>query len=192
MVVVLSRRPLDIEAIEGLCNSISGAVITNYNSPTQIIVGGFINAVDKVTAEIEEKHLGRLFPLATEGAYHSPCMEQAEGFFGEFVDGIEIKDPSRPFIGNQGQSLRTADDIREEFVRGIARPVVWWKRSNRGGDSGVIPELVSKGVERFIEVGPGEVLRNLLPRDSHSKRKLVGGIAVASIALYTFNRYLRD
>lgn len=181
MMVGLHREDIDIAAVEAMCTD--KVRITNYNSPNQFLLGGPADLVGEVARAIQQEGLvARFIPFLSEGAWHSFCMEPVEEPFVEFLKGIPIKDPNHAIIGNQGQLITTADALREELGHGPVRPVVW-RRKYDAREDGVIPTLQSMGVTRYLEVGAGEVLIDMLPSSSHKRRKIAGIVAVGILAV---------
>jgi malonyl CoA-acyl carrier protein transacylase len=195
MLVGFNREPIDIEEIENLCKGSDGVAISNYNSPTQIIIDGPVREVDAVAAEIKERGLVRHFSeLITGGPYHNKkCMKPAVERFKKFLKGFTISNPQWLIVGNQGQPITTANGLRQELENGIANPVLWWMRRRDGQEKGVIPTLMNMGVERYLEVGAGDVLKKLLGTPTRKKiAGVVGGVifvgATAGSGIYLATR----
>jgi [acyl-carrier-protein] S-malonyltransferase len=179
MLVGLNRDPICVEDIEKICKGSDGVTITNYNSATQIVIGGPIAETDKIAAELEGLGLIRKFvDLKAAGAYHNKqCMEIALEVFGETLKQIEILEPERVIVSNQGKQITSAKAFRQELEQGIVRPVLWYRRSKNGKESGVVPMLQACGVQRCLEVGAGDVLTKLI--GTPFKRKIAGAIGGA-------------
>jgi len=181
MLVGLSREDIDIEAVEAICTD--KVRISNYNTPKQFLLGGPTDLIDQIAETIKrERLISRFIPFPSEGAWHSWCMEWMEKAFMDFLEMVPIGDPEHTMIGNQGQVITTADALREEVEHGPLRPVIW-RRKSHGAENGVIATLQSMGVTRYVEVGAGEVLTNMLPSSLHKGRKIAGGVAVGLLAI---------
>ena len=70
------------------------------------------------------------------------------------LEGIEFKDLDVPLVTNVDASIiRTGTEAREALVRQVSSTVRWLQS---------IELLIQKGVENFVEVGPGKVLTGLM------------------------------
>ena len=86
-----------------------------------------------------------------------------------------ISAPVIPVIGNTTvQELTTAESVRDELLEQVGHCVLW-------EDS--IKYLISRGVDNFIEIGPGEVLSGLVERIDDSVTTLSIGDCDAVEAL---------
>jgi [acyl-carrier-protein] S-malonyltransferase len=104
--------------------------------------------------------------LPVAGAFHSPLMEPAVEPFRRLAEHVEVRAPRVSVL-----SCVTAapfEDVREQLVLAITRPVRW---------TGVMSTLQELGVTRYVETGPGRVLTNLV------RKSLDGVEAEAPLAM---------
>jgi [acyl-carrier-protein] S-malonyltransferase len=67
-----------------------------------------------------------------------------------------MRAPETPVVGNiSARPLLGVDDIRAELAGQLTWPVRW---------TSSVEWMVEQGVERFVEVGPGDVLGKLVAR----------------------------
>lgn len=150
---------LSSEEVRVLCNEAqSRGVIepANYNCPGQIVIAGDSKALD--FAENIAYRLGakKFVRLAVSGPFHSSYMSQAGAEFADYLDSVNIRAPKIPFIANvTADYVGDASQIRRLLVRQLSSCVMWEDSMRR---------LVSDGVQRFVEIGPGRVLSSLLKR----------------------------
>lgn len=146
---------LDRETLAQICGE-TGAYIANLNCPGQIAVSGTHESV-KAACELAKARGAKMtVPLQVSGAFHSPLIRSAADALGPQIDAAEICGPAVPVIGNTGaQELTSAEDIRAELANQICT-CVRWEESVRF--------MLSRGVDTFIEIGPGKVLSGLLRR----------------------------
>ena len=105
-------------------------------------------------------------PLEVAGAFHTQLMEPARDKLTEFLKKIDFREPRIPVISNVDAKPHTApDEIRSLLARQVCG-VVEWHAS--------MEHLLSTGVGRLWEVGPGRVLRGLLKRID--RKKLCNGV----------------
>lgn len=127
-------------------------VVANHNAPQQVVVSGPEAAVAALEARLEERGVGNR-RLPVRGAFHSPLMAEAARRFAEELAQVDLRQPGVPVIACA--TGRPFADIQTELAEAIVRPVRF---------VGVVEELRSRGVERFVEVGPGRVLSGLVRR----------------------------
>src|SRR4029079_11899315 len=94
--------------------------------------------------------------LGVSIASHSPLMQQASQHFNELISRINLRTPEVPLISNiTAQALTTVEDLRNELSEQLTRPVQWTRS---------VQEMVSRGVDTFVEIGPKQVLSGLIKR----------------------------
>ena len=154
---------LDDETVINLCKSYEGngiVVPANFNSPGQVVISGNINAVEWVIKSSKDAGARMAVELNVSGAFHSPLMSPARENLAEMINSLEISDTVYPVFTNVDAKPVTKDiDIKSSLIRQLENPVLWAKS---------ILEMKSKGINHFIEVGPGKVLQGLNKRIDRS------------------------
>jgi [acyl-carrier-protein] S-malonyltransferase len=152
---------MDDEPIETACRQAreeTGGVvqIANYNSPGQIVVSGDVKTLNRVVELVKERGARRVIPLSVSVATHSPLMAYASEGLQQAIAAVTLSVPSMPVIGNvSGEALTSVVQIEQELMAQLTAPVRWTKSIN---------EMLARGVDHFIEVGPGAVLTGLVRR----------------------------
>ncbi len=127
--------------------------IANYNDPTQIVITGEVEAVEKAGEILKEKGVRKVIPLAVSGGFHSKLMDKASEGFVDFVKTINLNDAKIPVITNIDASLTTnASEFAEKMPAQINHSVMWLQ---------TIQKAIETGVDTFIEFGNGKVLAGL-------------------------------
>ena len=154
---------LDDKTVMNLCQSYEGdgvVVPANFNSPGQVVISGNINAVEWVIKSSKDAGARMAVELNVSGAFHSPLMSPARENLAEMINSLEISDTVYPVFTNVDAKPVTKDiDIKSSLIRQLENPVLWAKS---------ILEMKSKGINHFIEVGPGKVLQGLNKRIDRS------------------------
>ena len=145
-----------VETIQEALNKVSSlglAQIANYNDPTQIVITGENEAIEKACELIKERGAKRVVPLAVSGGFHSKLMTSARDGFVDFVKTLELKDATIPVITNVDAepTTKTADFI-EKMPNQINSSVMWVQ---------TIQKAIEMGIDTFIEFGNGKVLAGL-------------------------------
>ena len=144
---------LDLKSVEAICAE-TGAQVANLNSPDQIVISGTTETIGAASAKAKEKGAKRVIPLEVGGAFHSRLMEPAARRLREALKTISIRIPRFPVANNvSGAYYREAEEVRPLLVQQLTRPVQW---------VACMETLLQEGLQTFLEVGPGAVLKGLL------------------------------
>jgi [acyl-carrier-protein] S-malonyltransferase len=137
------------EAAQGEIVSASG-----LNSPDQIVIAGHAAAVNRAVESAKAAGARRAVLLPVSAPFHCDLMKPAQDHLKPDLDAADFRDLKVPLVNNwQAREIRSAAEAREGLFQQIPNPVRWQKS---------IALLASRGVTRFIEVGPGAVLTGLL------------------------------
>ena len=154
---------LDDETVINLCKSYEGngvVVPANFNSPGQVVISGNINAVEWAITSSKDAGARMAVELNVSGAFHSPLMSPARENLAEMINSLEISDTVYPVFTNvDAKPVTKAIDIKSSLIQQLENPVLWAKS---------ILEMKNKGINHFIEVGPGKVLQGLNKRIDRS------------------------
>lgn len=139
------------------------AFVGNHNAPTQTVVSGTSNAVQRA-GNLLEAAGHQVTMLTVPGPFHSPLMKDVRPWIREAIDSVAIYPPQVPLLSSVTNRY-AADpiDIRDNLVEQLVGPVEFVKQIGR---------LVSDGVQIFVEIGPRQVLTRLV-------KKIVGSSKVA-------------
>jgi [acyl-carrier-protein] S-malonyltransferase len=161
------REPGTMAAIIGLdqmtmaeISRETGTYVSNVNTPEQIVISGGLIAVAQALDLASARGARKVLPLRVDGAFHSALMEPARDGLAEAVSGLRFNDPTVPIVANcTGKPLTTAQEVKQELIAQICS-CVEWRRS--------IEYMLGAGVTRFVEIGPGKVLSNMVKRIDRS------------------------
>lgn len=151
---------LSAEQIEKVCKDFSQVYPVNYNCPGQVTVSGLSS---EMPAFFEAVKLtgGRAIPLKVKGGFHSPFMAGASEAFADVLSKIEFKNSNIPLYSNL--TAQPYDDNAAELLsRQICSPVRW---------EDTVRNMISSGVDTFIEIGPGKTLTNMIGKIDQSVRR---------------------
>jgi len=170
---------LDDEVIAGVCEQAAQSAVVapvNFNSPGQVVIAGNAEAVERAIALCQEAGAKRAIPLAVSVPSHCSLMEPAAERLQADLAEIDIQLPAIPVVQNvNGKVAASADEIRDNLVKQLYRPVLW---------TDCVKQLVGQDVGRVLECGPGKVLSGLNKRIERSlKAKSLGSAADLAAAL---------
>jgi len=126
----------------------------NFNSPDQVVIAGHGGAVQRAMELARAAGAKRVVLLPVSAPFHCPLMRPAQQRLTADLNQVEFRDLRYPLINNwQAKRVVSGEEARQGLVEQVVRPVRWTQS---------VRQLVSLGVERFLEVGPGSVLCGLL------------------------------
>lgn len=141
----------------------AGLTVANDNAPNQVVLSGAKDAF-AAAGEAAAEHGLRAVPLPVTGAFHSPAMAAARPELEAALAAIDFRAPRTTVIS----SLTTApfDDMRARLADALTQPVRWRE---------TLLVLHARGIERFVETGPGKVLTGLVKRTVPDAEALAEG-----------------
>lgn len=158
---------LDIETIETCCaESAQGQICgpANINSPSQVVIAGNAEAVDRACELLKERGAKRAIKLNVSAPFHCALMMPAQEKLAANLKRLEYGHFRFPIVHNV--SAANNDDpsqVCDALTRQVSSPVLWMQS---------IRHLIGKGVTDFVEVGPGKVLSGLVRQIDRDVRSL--------------------
>lgn len=134
--------------------------IANVNAPGQVSVSGSIEGIMKAMEIAKARGARRVVQLEVGGAFHSRLMgPAAEGLAGA-VAAAPVREARVPIVANStAEVISSVEEIRAELLRGLTTPVLWAR---------TVEVMAGRGVDTFVEIGPGKVLTGLVKRVSEN------------------------
>jgi len=154
MVAIISLQKDKIEELIKKVSKFGTIEIANYNSPYQIVVSGKSEVINKLLILGEEEEEINIIPLKVSAPFHSSLMRKAKENLSSYIKNINIQDPRIPVICNvTADYVKTKEEIKNALIEQVTHPIKWVD---------IIKRMNSEGVDYFIEVGPGNVLKKLI------------------------------
>jgi [acyl-carrier-protein] S-malonyltransferase len=148
---------MDVASAEEACREASqGEVVStaNLNSPGQVVIAGDAGAVARAVELAKARGARRAVLLNVSAPFHCALMQPAQERLAQDLEAAQIADTLIPLVNNvDAQVVQSAAAVRDGLKRQVTN-AVRWEQSMR--------VLRAKGVELFVEVGPGKVLTGLL------------------------------
>jgi [acyl-carrier-protein] S-malonyltransferase len=155
---------MDVEMVRQVCgDSQQGQVCepANINSPDQIVISGHKEAVERAVAQATGQGAKKAVMLPVSAPFHCSLMRPAEERLGRDLNALQIQNPATPVMCNvDAAPVETADASRDALIRQVTGTVRWDE---------CVRNLIAKGVETFVEVGPGKVLWGLMRQIDRAK-----------------------
>jgi [acyl-carrier-protein] S-malonyltransferase len=152
---------LELEAVEAACAAARAATgepvqIANDNCPGQLVISGSKQGLVEAIERLRAGGARRVVELAVSIAAHSALMEPAQSKLNWAIESTPITAPAIPLIGNVSATpLASVSEVREELRSQLTSRVRWTE---------TIGSMLAAGVTHFIELGPRDVLSNLVKR----------------------------
>lgn len=143
----------DREQLEKVIAETPDVVLANDNSAAQVVISGTPAAVEAVMSQVKAK---RAKPLNVSGAFHSPLMAAAAAEFQDILESVEFKSCFIPVLSNvEPVPAVDATVLKQRLMQQMTAGVRWREISL------ALPE---NGIDRVVEIGPGNVLTGLIKR----------------------------
>ncbi|WP_343346398.1 ACP S-malonyltransferase [Terrisporobacter petrolearius] len=127
----------------------------NYNCPGQVVISGEHKAI-KASIKIGKELKGMVVPLKVSGPFHSSIYEKASYKFYEELQKSNINKFKKTVYSNvKGSPYEESDNVKELLRQQIMSSVLFEKS---------IRDLIHRGVNTFIEVGPGKTLTGFVKK----------------------------
>ena len=144
------------DAVEKLLreSKLEGVVIANRNSPTQMVLSGSSEQIQRAATACEQRGL-RAKKLPVSAAFHSSLVADAQVPFAQGMADIEFATGTLPVYANTTGDIYPSDakQARDLLAGQLAKPVDF---------IGMIEKMFAAGIDTFIEMGPKSTLTSLV------------------------------
>jgi len=155
MVAVLGS---EIEIIENFISENKNkyeCYIANDNSVGQIVLSGNIEDIDKMIIDLKSANIKNI-KLPVSAPFHCKLMNKATLIMNEEIAKLNFKEPQNILISNvTGKEISNSNELKNLLVKQIESRVRWRES---------VLLMIDKGVNQFIEIGPGKILSGLIKR----------------------------
>ena len=155
MVAVLGS---EIEVVESIINENKTkyeCFVANDNSPGQIVLSGKIEDLEKIMVDLKSANIKNI-KLPVSAPFHCKLMNKATLVMNEELAKLNFKEPENILISNvTGKEISNSSELKDLLVKQIECRVRWRES---------VLLMIDKGINQFIEIGPGKVLSGLIKR----------------------------
>ena len=131
------------------------AQIANDNSEGQIVLSGKIVDLDKLILILKENNIKNI-KLPVSAPFHSNLLSEATKIMAEELNKLEFKNSENKIISNvTAREMSNIEELKMLLIKQIENRVRWRES---------VLNMIEKGVNHFIEIGPGKVLSGLVKR----------------------------
>lgn len=160
---------LNFDTVYEICKSVDptaeNLVVSLFNTPNQIVIGGASEFVIKAEQVCKAKGALRTVPIRVSNAFHTPLMREMESQYADFVDEFSFSNPKcRLMLNCKGDFATDIEDIKDEIKKQCSHTVLWYEGIKKIIDT--TNEIV------FAETGVGKVLTGMM-RSIDSKQNVL-------------------
>ncbi|KMQ65188.1 erythronolide synthase [Chryseobacterium angstadtii] len=149
MVAVSTTR----ELLQPVLDKVEGCYPVNYNAPTQCVVAGSTEAIDRLMEILKQERISAK-KLEVACAFHSPLLAKSKELYDVVLKDIPFGKMQIPVWSNTTAAIYPSEtsEIKERLTDHLVQPVRFVEE---------LQAMYNDGARIFIEVGPGKVLTGL-------------------------------
>lgn len=121
----------------------------NYNTDTQIVIGGSEAGLNAATEYLHEHGIKRVVPLKMTVASHTPFMQEASDRLSKRLQSVDFRDPDFSVFSNTIIKPFTRMNVKKTLVDQLVTPTHF---------NECLKELLNQDADVLIEIGPGDTL----------------------------------
>ena len=148
---------LDLDAVTAGCSEAAEGQVcspANINSPSQIVIAGNTEAVDRACEILKAKGAKRAIKLNVSAPFHCALMMPAQERLSGDLAKLQYGSYRFQVVHNVDAEPRFDNAaVFDALTRQVSSPVLWLQS---------VQYLLSHGVDTFVEIGPGKVLSGLV------------------------------
>jgi [acyl-carrier-protein] S-malonyltransferase len=156
MAVVLGLSADDVRAV--CLEAAQGEVVeaVNFNEPTQIVIAGQAEAIDRACEIAKARGAKRAMKLSVSAPFHSSLLKPASDRLRDYMADLTFSAPRIDLINNVDVAiLNDPAAIKDALVRQAAGPVRWVE---------TMQKMAAGGVTQVIECAPSKTLIGMAKR----------------------------
>ncbi len=155
MAAVLGSSLSQINSIMPELNKIGKIYVANDNADGQIVLSGEISAINHICSKSKTYGIKRAIKLPVSAPFHCELINSAKSKIKTEIQNYTFKDFKFPLISNVRAKPCKLSEIEELLVNQVVSRVRWRES---------IEYMIKKNVTTYIEIGPGNVLSNIVKR----------------------------
>ncbi len=166
MVALIGKTLIEVEEILSEIQKIGKIFIANDNADGQGVLSGEIRVIKYICENYKKFKIKRAVQLPVSAPFHCELIQSASIKLKNEIAGQKFNNFIFPLYSNVTAEPCDNETVKDLLVRQIVNRVRW-KES--------IENMIRDGVDCFIEIGPGNVLTNLLKRINKEVRAISVG-----------------
>ena len=155
MLAILGSKIEEVEKILKDNQNNFEAQVSNDNSVGQIVISGKTKDLQICSEFLKEKKIKNI-KLPVSAPFHCSLMNKATEVMSKELLKIDFKESKNILISNvTAEEISNINDLKSLLISQIEKRVRWRES---------ILYMLNRGVNQFIEIGPGKVLSGLIKR----------------------------
>ena len=155
MIAILGSNIITIEKIIEENKNKYECFVANDNSEGQIVISGNILELEKLMIDLKLNNIKNI-KLPVSAPFHCKLMNKATMIMREEITKLNFIEPKNVLVSNvTGKEISNSLELKNLLVEQIESRVRWRES---------VLLMINKGVNQFIEIGPGKVLSGLIKR----------------------------
>ena len=131
--------------------------VANDNSKGQVVLSGEMNAIEYIASNSKDLNIKKAIKLPVSAPFHCRLINSAAEVMSKELTKYTFKPFNAPLYSNVNAKVCNEKEISELLIKQIVSIVKWRE---------IVENMINDGIENFIEIGPGNVLTNLVKRIS--------------------------
>lgn len=165
MVAVIGLNENKIKEVLQVASEKGIVEIANYNTNSQIVIGGESDAVEFASELLKEFGARRVIPLKVSGPFHTSLLNEASIKLKNEFENIHFNDPKIKIITNvTADFIGNRNEIKDLLINQVKSSVRW---------SETIEKMLDEGIDTFIEIGPLKTLSSFVREISKERKATV-------------------
>ena len=143
--------------------------IANDNSQGQIVLSGKNNNLVKLIDVLKSKNIKNI-KLPVSAPFHCQLMNKATDVMKKEIEKANFQDSKNILISNvTANEISDKEELKKLLIDQIENRVRWRES---------VINMINKGIQQFIEIGPGKVLSGLVKRiDKNVKINTINNVS---------------
>jgi len=159
MLAILGSDLMKIEKIIEENKNKYECFIANDNSEGQVVASGKISDIEKFALDLKSNNIKNI-KLPVSAPFHCNLMKKATEIMDKEIKNLEFNKPKNILISNvTGKEISDPGLIKNLLIKQIESRVRWRES---------VLLMIEKGIDKFIEIGPGKVLSGLIKRANNT------------------------
>ena len=168
MAAIIGKKLIEVEQILPEIKKIGKIFIANDNADGQVVLSGEQKAIEFICENYKKFKIKKVVKLPVSAPFHCKLIESASVKLENEMTDQKFSNFIFPLYSNVTAEPCNNETIKDLLVRQIINRVRWRES---------IENMIRDGVDYFIEIGPGNVLTNLIKRINREIR----AVSISSI-----------
>lgn len=153
---MLSVIGFSVDEVEDAIKGVKDVYVANHLSDKQIVIAGVAAQLDMLKEKFEQMGAKMATMLAVAGPSHAPLLQDASDVFSKVLEAEPFGLMQGVVYSNAlGAPYESGSDIKALLTEQMRSRVKWHD---------CIEHMIAQGVDRFVEIGPSNVLSKMLKR----------------------------